>query len=229
MDFGWYDTFSEEKIDRNIDSNGIVSYSLVVSNHKQYDDIDGIITTSTPMELMEIFNRYLKNSKNTLTPELKQVIDDIPLNDINNVWGISKYFQKTLIGHAIDEMNSEALEYLITKGADVNVPGTNQEHVLQELLESNAIEKRIKILKIVLPHLLPGTVVIKKRLGGNFYSIKYLVQLINFHQIDDDVVKMIYENSPPKHKKILIKNCIRVINYAEEEYLPTYVKNIFTF
>lgn len=229
MKEGWFDRFSSQEIDRSIDSNGIVSYSITTSNISKFGETEYLTKSSKKVDSLEIFNLTLKSAKKTLTPELKQVIDDIPMTHINDVWGVSDYTQKTPIGHAIDDMNIEALEYLIQKGADVNVSGTNQKHVLQELLASNATDKRVQILEIVLEKLNPQTISITKGFDGNFFSIKYLIPLINSGQVSDADVKMVYNESKPKQKKTLIENCSRIGLIAPEADLPQLVKDIFFF
>jgi len=226
---GWFDRFSKQEITRKIDIDGIVSYSINISNHKKRGDFEYIDTIIEPIELFPMYYEYLKLSKKTLTPELKQVIDDIPIANIDTIWGVSDYSQKPLIGHAIDEINVEAVNYLLQKGANVNISGTNQHHILQELLASNATEKRLQILEIVLKKLKPNTVKITKGFDGKFYSIKYLIPLINSSQLNTETIEMIYKKSTPKQKKMLINNCNTVIPFIEEEFMPPEVRDIFMF
>lgn len=231
---GWFDKFSNKsanssEIGRNIDSNGIVSYSITSSDAHKYDDYEIVSTSTKSIDILEMFFITLRASRQILTPELKQVIDDIPQSRINEVWGMSTYTQKTPLGHAIDSINVEAVEYLIQNGADVNIPGTNQKHVLQELLLSNATEKRVQILELVLEKLNPNTIQITKGFDGKFYTVKYLIPLINSIQLSDDVVKMVYIESTPKQRKILLSNCNRVVKYASEEELPQEVRDVFLF
>lgn len=234
MTTGWFDKFSNNvsntsEIGRNIDSNGIVSYSITTSSLDKRGEYEMVTKSTKVVDLLEMFVLMLKASKKTLTSELKQVIDDIPLANINNPWGFSQYTTKTPIGHAIDDINVETLEYLIQKGADVNVPGTNQKHVLQELLLSNATEKRVQILEIVLKHLTAGTVQVSKGFDGKFYTAKYLIPLINSFQIDDSVVEMVFNEATPKQRKILVENCDRVVKHAKEDDMPQDVRDIFLF
>jgi hypothetical protein len=229
MNSGWFDRFSSQEVDRNIDSNGIVSYSITTSSTEKRNGLEFVTRTTKPVNLLEIFLMHLRASKKTLTPELKQVIDDIPLANLNDIWGFSNYTQKTPIGHAIDDINMETVEYLLQKGANVNVPGTNQKHVLQELLLSNATEKRVQILETILKHLNPNTIQITKGFDGKFYTIKYLIPIINAIQITDDVVEMIFSESTPKQRKSLISNCNRVVKYAKDDELPQEVRDVFIF
>lgn len=227
MDKGWFDNFSNKEIDRTIDSDGIVSYSTLVS------DIEKIDTDKTfqNLELLEVYFITLKSSKKTLTPELKRVIDDLNESTINGIWGQTDYTQKTPLGHAIDEMNVETVEYLIQKGVDVNKSGTNQKHILQELLASNATDKRVKILEIVLENLNPDTIKLTKGFDDKFYSIKYLVPLLNSNQISEDDVEYLYGEVTPKQKKTLIENCERFASVEKEnilrESLSQEIKDIF--
>ena len=234
MSTGWFDKFSNNvsntsEIGRNIDSNGIVSYSITTSSLDKRGEYELVTKSTKGVDLLEMFVLMLKASKKTLTADLKQVIDDIPLTNINNPWGVSQYTTKTPIGHAIDDINVETLEYLIQKGADVNVPGTNQKHVLQELLLSNATEKRVQILEIVLKHLTPGTVHVTKGFDGKYYTVKYLIPLINSLQIDDVVVGTVFNESTPKQRKILVENCPRVFKHAKDDDIPQDVKDVFMF
>lgn len=234
MSSGWFDKFSNgesktNEIDRTIDSNGIASYSITTSSLDKRGEYEMITRSTKSVEILEMFVMMLRASKKTLTPELKQVIDDIPTNSINTPFGFSAYTMKTPIGHAIDDINVPTLEYLIQKGADVNISGTNQKHVLQELLLSNATEKRVQILEIVLDKLNPNTVQVTKGFDGKFYTVKYLIPLINSLQISDDVVKMVYDESTPKQRKILMENCHRVVKYASDDELPQEVRDIFMF
>ena len=229
MNTGWFDKFSTQEIDRSIDSNGIVSYSITTSSTEKINGLDIVTRTTKPVNLLEIYLMHLRASKKTLTPDLKQVIDDIPKGEINGVWGFSNYTQKTPIGHAIDDINIETVEYLLQKGADVNVSGTNQKHVLQELLLSNATEKRVQILETVLKHLKPNTIQITKGFDGKFYTVKYLIPIINAMQIPVDVVETVFNESTPKQRKILIENCVRVVRYAKEDELPQEVRDVFLF
>ena len=229
MNTGWFDKFSSQEIDRSIDSNGIVSYSITTSSTEKINGLDFVTRTTKPVNLLEIYLMHLRASKKTLTPDLKQVIDDIPKGEINGVWGFSNYTQKTPIGHAIDDINIETVEYLLQKGADVNVSGTNQKHVLQELLLSNATEKRVQILETVLKHLNPNTIQITKGFDGKFYTVKYLIPIINAMQIPDNVVETVFNESTPKQRKILIENCVRVVRYAKEDELPQEVRDVFLF
>lgn len=229
MNTGWFDKFSSQEIDRSIDSNGIVSYSITTSSTKKINGLDFVTRTTKPVNLLEIYLMHLRASKKTLTPDLKQVIDDIPSNNINDVWGFSNYTQKTPIGHAIDDINIETVDYLLQKGADVNVSGTNQKHVLQELLLSNATEKRVQILETVLKHLNPNTIQLTKGFDGKFYTVKYLIPIINAVQITDDVVETVFNESTPKQRKILIENCNRVVRYAKDDELPQEVRDVFIF
>lgn len=234
MSSGWFDKFSyntsnKSEIGRSIDSNGIVSYSITTSSLGRRGKYELVTRSTKTVETLEMFTMLLRSSKKTLTPELKQVIDDIPVDSINKPYGFSAYTMKTPIGHAIDDINVPALEYLIQKGADVNIPGTNQKHVLQELLLSNATDKRVQILEIVLKTLNPNTVQVTKGFDGKFYTVKYLIPLINSLQIGDDVVKMVYDESTPKQRKILMTNCHRVIKYASDDELPQEVRDIFMF
>ncbi len=234
MTTGWFDKFSNNtsnnsEIGRSIDSNGIVSYSITTSSTDKRGEYEMVTRSTKAVATLEMFIMLLRSSKKTLTPELKQVIDDIPPTNINTPYGFSAYTMKTPIGHAIDDINVAALEYLIQKGADVNVPGTNQKHVLQELLLSNATDKRVQILEIVLNHLHPNTVKITKGFDGKFYTIKYLIPLINSMQLTEEEIKMIYEESTPKQRKSLIANCNRVVKYAHDDELPQEVRDVFLF
>lgn len=197
MEQGWFDNFLNKEIDRNINSDGVVSYSIIDSPTKTID-------------LMEMYFMSLKSSKRTLTLELKRVIDDLNETELNTVWGQTEYTQKTPLGHAIDDINVETVEYLLQKGVDVNKSGTNQKHILQELLSSNATDKRVQILEMVLNKMEWGTIQLSKGFDGNFFSIKYLVPLIDSYQISDNNVKYLLDEITPKQRKILNEQCDRI-------------------
>jgi hypothetical protein len=168
-----------------------------------------------------------------MTPELKQVIDDLTPNNLNETYGITEYDTKTPLGHAIDESHIPAVEYLIQEGADVNISGPNQKHILQELLGSNATDKRVQILEMILSKLNPKTIKLEKNYNDNYYTMKYLVPLINGGQFSDDELKEAFVAFKPKEKKTLVEQCekmgIIALETGEEELLSEEVKEIFLF
>jgi hypothetical protein len=221
MGSNWYDNFSGDSSKSN---NISVMFSTVINGIKQIEKEAEVNQSSL---FLESFVKTLRNSKNILTPELKEAIDNIFPSHINSVWGSTEYSQKTPIGHAIDNCHTEALEYLLKLGADVNIPGSNQQHVLQELLASNATDKRIKILELVLENLEPGTVKVKKGFDGKYYSIKYLTTLINSTQLTESEIEEIYEYSSPKQKTILIEHCKRLHILDENMQFSTDIRELF--
>jgi|SaaInlStandDraft_4_1057021.scaffolds.fasta_scaffold47221_2 hypothetical protein len=223
MDKGWFDNFSSQTVDRIIDSNGIASYSITT----QMSEGGETNIKTKNIELLEMFFMAVKSSKKLLTPELKRVIEDFNDVDINGIWGQTEYTEKTPLGHAIDEINVEAVEYLIQRGADVNIKGTNQKHILQELLSSNATDKRVQILEKVLEYLTTETIQITKGFDGKFYTMKYLVPLVNSGQISSKDVEIIYNESTPKQKSLLEDNCNRITVMITESQYPQDVKDIF--
>lgn len=221
----WYDNFSGvgSKSD-----NGIVAFSVVTNGIRQ---IEKEAESQHPSSLfLESFVNSMRNSKKLLTSELKEAIDNILPSFVNEIWGSTEYSQKTPIGYAIDDIHMEALEYLLENGANVNIPGNNQKHVLQELLASNATDKRIKILELVLENLEPGTVKIKKGFDGKYYSIKYLIPLINSTQLTESEIKEIFESSSPKQRTNLVEHCGRRLHQLNEDtQFPSDVREIFLF
>ena len=133
-----------------------------------------------------------------------------------------------MLAHAIDNDNKEVLEYLLQQGADVNVVGPNQDHILSELLLKKVTLIRIEILNIVLSKLNPQTI---KKDDNNFnlYPSKYLVALINNDQLSDKDVSDIYHASRSNIRKELVAKCKRVLAISSEEDLPMIIKDIFLF
>jgi len=222
MSSNWYDDFSKNS---SRSTNDIVMLSSVINGFRKIEK-DAELNYSTLF--LESFVKELRNSKKVLSKELKEVIDVLSPSFINTVWGSTEYLQKTPVGYAIDEIHIEALEYLLKCGANVNVPGSNQQHVLQELLESNATDKRIKILEMVLENLEPNTVKLKKGFDGKYYSIKYLISLVNSTQFTESEIKEIYDYSSPKNKALLVENCVKFQRIDEDTHqFPQDIRDLF--
>ena len=232
MSTGWYDNYKNEIV-RNT-NDGIISYDSIqtreITNSLVYGDYTSKI--STKIESTEVYLKALSLSKKKLTPELKQVIDDLTVNELNEVTGLTHYVKKTPIGHAIDDINLEAVQYLLEKGVDTTISGPNQQHILQELLISNATEKRVQILETVLKKF-PETIPLEQGYDGKYYSIKYLIPLINKMVITKESLLLAYDNFTPAIKRKLIENCeimnIIVIEKLDEQFYPQDVKDIFLF
>ena len=215
----WYDNFSKS-------DNSIVAFSVITDGIQQ---IEKEAESSPATLFLESFVKSLRNSKKVLTTELKEAIDNILPSFVNEVWGSTEYSQKTPLGYAIDDIHIEAIEYLLENGADVNISGNNQQHILQEMLASNATDKRIKILELILENLEPETVKIKKGFDGKYYSIKYLIPLINSTQLTESDIRELFESSSPKHRNILVENCERLNELNEDLQFPSDVRDVFLF
>jgi len=223
---GWFDSYNN-KIDRRIDNDNISYTSTSFETKGEY-------TTSTTIQMptVEVFLKALDASNKKLTFPLKQIIDDLTTQELNSVIGLSSYNATTPLGHAINAMNVEAVEYLLSLGVDTNLHGPNQKHILQELLNSNATEKRIRILEKVLKEF-SGFIPLEPNYDGRFYSTKYLIVLINNRAVMRDTIFNIYDSFPPKQRKELVKNCKAMQEIAVEkndfEILPDEIKDIFVF
>lgn len=232
---GWIDKFTNAEIKRTVDKNGIVSYKEILKYKTQnYIDDKPIIQTSTNvLGIKELFIKTLKSSNNKLTDSLKQIIDDMIPNDINSIFGSTRYTAKTPLGYAIDDMHVMAVDYLLKKGANPNICGTNQKHILQELLNSNATDKRVFILKLILPHLNSGTIKIEKNYNDQIYTLKYLIPLVESTQLTNDDLIQIFNILKPKERKIIVAESNKMLNVAMnnngEEYIPDLLKNLFLF
>ena len=217
------------EINREIDNRGNVKYNYISNKTVIHNDERFIYTSKNEIDILEAFKILLKKSKKNLSNELKTVIDDIIFqHDINTLVGDTVYNTKTMLAHAIDNDNKEVLEYLLQKGADVNVVGPNQDHILSELLLKKVTIIRIEILNIVLSKLNPQTI---KKDDNNFnlYPSKYLVALINNDQLSDKDVLDIYRASRSNIRKELVVKCKRVLAISSEEDLPMIIKDIFLF
>lgn len=217
------------EINREIDNRGNVKYNYISNKTVIHNDERFIYTSKNEIDILEAFKILLKKSKKNLSNELKTVIDDIiSQHNINTLVGDTLYNTKTMLAHAINNDNKEVLEYLLQKGADVNVVGPNQDHILSELLLKKVTIIRIEILNIVLSKLNPQTI---KKDDNNFnlYPSKYLVALINNDQLSDKDVLDIYRASRSNIRKELVVKCKRVLAISSEEDLPMIIKDIFLF
>ena len=217
------------EINREIDNRGNVKYNYISNKTVIHNDERFIYTSKNEIDILEAFKILLKKSKKNLSNELKTVIDDIiSQHDINTLVGDTVFNTKTMLAHAIDNDNKEVLEYLLQQGADVNVVGPNQDHILSELLLKKVTIIRIEILNIVLSKLNPQTI---KKDDNNFnlYPSKYLVALINNDQLSDKDVSDIYHASRSNIRKELVAKCKRVLAISREEDLPMIIKDIFLF
>jgi hypothetical protein len=232
---GWFDKFTNTEIKRNTNSNGVVSYEKITTTDTNFKfGAENLKQTETKkIELLEVFKHTLTSSKKHMTPELKQVIDDLVPNTLNETYGITEYDTKTPLGHAIDESHIPGTEYLLSVGANPNIYGPNQHHILQELLGSNATDKRTKILEMVLEKLEPRTIKLEKNYNDNYFSMKYLVPLINSNHFSNNELKEAFETFKPKEKKILVEQCEKMsliaLEIGEEEYLSEDLKDLFFF
>jgi len=120
----------------------------------------------------------------------------------------------------------------MSKGVDTTISGPNQKHILQELLNSNATKKRIMILEEVLKNF-PEKISLEKSFDGKYYSIKYLIPLINKNVITKASLLAAYDNFTSSIKRKLIENCdimtSIVIEKKDEKFYPQSVKDIFFF
>lgn len=217
------------EINREIDNRGNVKYNYISNKTVIHNDERFIYTSKNEIDILEAFKILLKKSKKNLSNELKTVIDDIiSQHNINTLVGDTLYNTKTMLAHAINNDNKEVLEYLLQKGADVNVVGPKQDHILSELLLKKVTLIRIEILNIVLSKLNPQTI---KKDDNNFnlYPSKYLVALINNDQLSDKDVLDIYRASRSNIRKELVAKCKRVLAISSEEDLPMIIKDIFLF
>lgn len=217
------------EINREIDNRGNVKYNYISNKTVIHNDERFIYTSKNEIDILEAFKILLKKSKKNLSNELKTVIDDIiSQHNINTLVGDTLYNTKTMLAHAINNDNKEVLEYLLQKGADVNVVGPKQDHILSELLLKKVTLIRIEILNIVLSKLNPQTI---KKDDNNFnlYPSKYLVALINNDQLSDKDVLDIYRASRSNIRKELVVKCKRVLAISSEEDLPMIIKDIFLF
>ncbi len=217
------------EINREIDNRGNVKYNYISNKTVIHNDERFIYTSKNEIDILEAFKILLKKSKKNLSNELKTVIDDIiSQHNINTLVGDTLYNTKTMLAHTINNDNKEVLEYLLQKGADVNVVGPNQDHILSELLLKKVTIIRIEILNIVLSKLNPQTI---KKDDNNFnlYPSKYLVALINNDQLSDKDVLDIYRASRSNIRKELVVKCKRVLAISSEEDLPMIIKDIFLF
>ena len=217
------------EINREIDNRGNVKYNYISHKTVIHNDERYVHTSKNEIDILEAFKILLKKSKKNLSNELKTVIDDIiSQHNINTLVGDTLYNTKTMLAHAINNDNKEVLEYLLQKGADVNVVGPNQDHILSELLLKKVTIIRIEILNIVLSKLNPQTI---KKDDDNFnlYPSKYLVALINNDQLSDKDILDIYRASRSNIRKELVVKCKRVLAISSEEDLPMIIKDIFLF
>lgn len=217
------------EINREIDNRGNVKYNYISNKTVIHNDERYVHTSKNEMDILDVFKILLKKSKKNLSNELKTVIDDIiSQHDINTLVGDTVFNTKTMLAHAIDNDNKEVLEYLLQKGADVNVVGPKQDHILSDLLLKKVTLIRIEILNIVLSKLNPQTI---KKDDNNFnlYPSKYLVALINNDQLSDEDVSDIYHASRSNIRKELVAKCKRVLAISSEEDLPMIIKDIFLF
>jgi hypothetical protein len=232
---GWFDKFTNTEIKRNTNSNGVVSYEKVKtsSTNIKFGGNDLMQTTTTTADLLEVFKHTLNASKKKMTPELKQIIDDLTPNYLNETYGLTDYDTKTPLGHAIDDINIHAVEYLLEQGANPNISGPNQKHILQELLGSNATDKRVQILEMVLAKLDPRTVKLEKNYNDNYFVMKYLVPLINSGQFSEEELIEAFGSMKPKEKKTLVEQCETMgkiaLENGGEEFLSEEVKELFLF
>ena len=217
------------EINREIDNRGNVKYNYISHKTVIHNDERYVHTSKNEIDILEAFKILLKKSKKNLSNELKTVIDDIiSQHNINTLVGDTLYNTKTMLAHAINNDNKEVLEYLLQKGADVNVVGPKQDHILSELLLKKVTIIRIEILNIVLSKLNPQTI---KNDDNNFnlYPSKYLVALINNDQLSDKDILDIYRASRSNIRKELVAKCKRVLAISREEDLPMIIKDIFLF
>ena len=217
------------EINREIDNRGNVKYNYISNKTVIHNDERFIYTSKNEIDILEAFKILLKKSKKNLSNELQTVIDDIiSQHNINTLVGDTLYNTKTMLAHTINNDNKEVLEYLLQKGADVNVVGPNQDHILSELLLKKVTIIRIEILNIVLSKLNPQTI---KKDDNNFnlYPSKYLVALINNDQLSDKDILDIYRASRSNIRKELVVKCKRVLAISSEEDLPMIIKDIFLF
>lgn len=232
---GWFDKFTNTEIKRNTTSNGVVSYEKVTTSKANFSYGGEEVTQvdTKPADILEVYKQTLMGAKKKMTPELKQIIDDITPDNINENYGITEYDTKTPLGHAIDDSNIPAVEYLLEKGADANTSGPNQKHILQELLGSNATEKRVQILEMILPKLYPNTVKLEKNYNDKYFTMKYLVPLINSGQFTDTELTEAFKDFKPKEKKTLVEQCEKMslvaLNQGEEDLLSEELKGMFLF
>lgn len=228
MSTGWYDNYKNEIV-RNV-NDGVASYKSIET--EKFGSGNYVSTSTKRLDTTEVYLKALAQSKKKLTPELKQVIDDLTINELNEVIGLTHYDMKTPLGHAIDDMNLEAVQYLMSKGVDTTISGPNQKHILQELLNSNATKKRIMILEEVLKNF-PEKISLEKSFDGKYYSIKYLIPLINKNVITKASLLAAYDNFTSSIKRKLIENCdimtSIVIEKKDEKFYPQSVKDIFFF
>lgn len=217
------------EINREIDNRGNVKYNYISNKTVIHNDERYVHTSKNEIDILEAFKILLKKSKKNLSNELKTVIDDIISQYyIDTLVGDTVFNTKTMLAHAIDNDNKEVLEYLLQKGADVNVVGPKQDHILSDLLLKKVTLIRIEILNIVLSKLNPQTI---KKDDNNFnlYPSKYLVALINNDQLSDEDVSDIYHASRSNIRKELVAKCKRVLAISSEEDLPMIIKDIFLF
>lgn len=217
------------EINREIDNRGNVKYNYISNKTVIHNDERYVHTSKNEMDILDVFKILLKKSKKNLSNELKTVIDDIISQYyIDTLVGDTVFNTKTMLAHAIDNDNKEVLEYLLQKGADVNVVGPKQDHILSDLLLKKVTLIRIEILNIVLSKLNPQTI---KKDDNNFnlYPSKYLVALINNDQLSDEDVSDIYHASRSNIRKELVAKCKRVLAISSEEDLPMIIKDIFLF
>lgn len=231
---GWFDKFTNTEIERNVES-GVVSYKKIIKSPATFtyggEPVTQVETKSA--DILEVFKQTLVSAKKNMTPELKQIIDDLLPNNINTPYGITTYDTKTPLGYAIDDSNVPAVEYLLEQGANPNISGPNQKHILQELLGSNATEKRVIILEMILPKLNPRTIKLEKNYNDNYYTMKYLVPLVNSGHFSETELQEAFLTMKPKEKKTLVEQCEKMIPIAlgngDEELLPSDIKDLFLF
>jgi len=229
---GWFDTYQNEIVRKT--DNGKISYDSIatreISNSLVYGDYTQRDTTK--LDTTEVYLKALDLSKKKLTPELKQVIDDLTIAELNNVIGLTQYVQKTPLGFAIDAIHLEAVQYLLSLGVDTSIFGPNQKHILQELLASNATNNRIQILEMILDKF-SGFIPLEQNYNGSYYSEKYLVILINKNVISREDLLLAYDEFKPTRKRNLIAKCPImteiVLEKQDEPFYPDDIKEMFFF
>jgi len=230
---GWFDKFSNTEVKRDISSSGVVYYKTITSQTSTSNGMEITTNSTTDKNILELFADQLLHSKGHITPEIKQIIDDMTSEELNTPWGRTEYSTRTPLGYAIDKSNIEVVDYLLQIGADVNISGPNQKHILQELLASSATPKRIEILEMIIKKINVGVIKLEKNYNNNYYSIKYLIPLINNGQFTEKELTEAFNTFKPKEKKILTSQCNRIrliaLGLGQDEYLPEEIKDMFLF
>jgi len=173
-------------------------------------------TSKVGISKNEAFFYLLQTEKQTLTPELKQVIDDMTLKELGEL----SEAENDKISDTIKRENLEVLQYLLLKGLKVTIFHTMNSTPLFRLLFKGITEKRKEILKVSLESVTKTQPISMKieewSTGFSYIKLDYMLILLNADVIEKEYFIEHWEHFSKTKKQKLADNSSFVREVAIE-------------